>query len=262
MSVDEPLVIVETPRPELTVLTLNRPHRRNAISIALAGAVSDTIREANETGTCRAIVLRGAGPVFCAGLDLKEAAGAGGNQANAAAVAWLLDTIAGSESVIIAAAHGAAFAGGGGLMAACDLVVASDSLRIGFPEVRRGLPPALILPVLQRRVAPGRLRELLLLGEPIGAAEAERIGLVDRVAPAADLDRVALELAHQVCRAAPHALRSTKKLLAAAAGPDQARYRQLALEAHELARQSGEAAEGWAAFQAKRPPAWELADEP
>jgi methylglutaconyl-CoA hydratase len=204
----------------------------------------------------RVVVLRGAGPAFCAGLDLYEAADIQQAEESARWVARTFQTLASSPLVSIAAAHGAAYAGGAGLLACCDLVVAADELRIAFPETRRGLVPALAAVALRARLRGGDLAELLLSGEPIDAARALGIGLVQRVVPGNLLLAEAQKLAALILEGGPDAVRQTKLLLRETRGADPGQFFQQALELHQRARLSDEAREGLAAFREHRGPRW------
>lgn len=249
------LVRVEPLRPGVVALTLDRPERRNALSIALLEALVRELEAVHAAGAARVVILRGAGPVFSAGLDLAEAADPGLVEESARRVAATLHALRHSPLVSIAAVHGGAYAGGAGLVAACDLAVAAADAKIGFPEARRGLLPALICEPLREKVRAGDLAELFLVGEAIDAERARQLGIVQRVVPAERLMDEALALAAGVLAGGPRTITHTKALLRAA-------YAQAAPTAaspiaeHLAARRSAEAAEGLAAFLEKRPPAW------
>ena len=206
--------------------------------------------------TNRVVILRGAGPVFSAGLDLREAADSSLVERSAAAVSRALDLLRASPLVMIAAVQGGAFAGGAGLMAACDIVIAAADAKIGFPEARRGLLPALICGVLMHKVREGDLRELFLAGEPIDAARAQQVGLVQRVVPADRLLDEALSVARSVTAGGPNTIRQTKALLNATFQQTSDSSAPNLVETHLAARHSDEAREGLAAFAEKREPNW------
>ena len=250
------LIQLEERTDGVAIVTLDRPAKRNALNVALMESLCAAMERLAENATCRVVIMQGAGPVFCAGLDLTEAAQPEMAERSAEAVAKMLRTVAESPLVTIAAAHGAALAGGAGLMAACDFVVATDDLRIGFPEVRRGLVPALVSTVLRQRVQESSLRELLLLAGEIDAPRALQMGLIDRIAKPDELLDVALAIAAQILMAAPNAVRLTKQLLRETRGLPQADARRLALEFHSQVRSSEEAREGLAAFAERRLPRW------
>ena len=242
---------------EATVLvTLNRPDRRNALTIELMQSLCHTLETLAAEPQRRVLILTGAGSAFCAGLDLIEAADLSVAEHSAEWVARTLKTLWNSPLVTIAAVDGAAFAGGAGLLACCDLVVASDVVRIGFPEVRRGLVPALVSVVLRQRLRDRDLRELLLLAEPIDALRALDIGLVNRVVPQNQLNDEVRSLAATILKGAPEAVRQTKRLLREATAKDFAQNFERALAIHRSARLSAEAREGLAAFQERREVDW------
>lgn len=241
-----------------TIITLNRPERRNALSLELMSALCRAIDEANADATRRAIILRGAGEGFCAGLDLKEAQARGSHESSAKSVAIMLKTVHESRLPTIAAVHGHAMAGGAGLMAACDLAVAASGTKIGYPEVRRGLVPALVSTLLRHQIGERHLRELFLAAEPITAERAHEMGLINRVV-SGGADQVldeALKLATSIGEGAPGALAATKRLLAQLKPATLDQDLEMALAYHEKARTGDEATEGIAAFTEKRKPKW------
>ena len=249
-------ILIDTGNPLVTVLTLNRPEKRNALSVSLIRAAGEAVNSASADRTRRVLILRGAGPVFCAGLDLKEASEATRADESAHALAELYAAICESPLVTIAAAQGAAFGGGAGLLASCDLVVASEDLRIGFPEVHRGLVAALVTCMVRRQVGERAVRELVLLGRSVPAAEALLLGLVNRAVPAERLADEADALAAQACKGAPGAIARTKRLLDDLAQRPITEDLRRALAYHLQARESAEAAEGVAAFLERREPKW------
>lgn len=249
-------------RGPVAVVTIDRPGRRNALSVAVIAGLSDTLDRARYDPAARAVVLTGAGPSFCSGMDLKEARQAGSDDvaaeraavAAAQALADLFVQVHDLPKPTIAALNGDALAGGAGLAMACDLVVAADSARIGYPEVKRGLVAAIVMHDLSRLVGGRRARQLLLTGEPISAAEAERWGLVNRVVPSAECLDAAIALGRSLAEAGPIALATTKRQL------DEATRRPRDLRGSAAVsaaiRVSEEAAEGMAAFLEKRRPRW------
>jgi len=171
-------------------------------------------------------------------------------------VAKTLITLSQTRLITIAAVHGAAVAGGAGIMSACDFVIAAEGTKIGYPEVRRGLVAGLVMTFLRRQVGERNMRELLLGSELIDAAGAKEIGLVNRVVAQNDLIDEAQKVADSVLQGAPAALAQTKRLI------DELWWRSvkddvdLALKYHLQARESSEAREGIAAFNEKRKPNW------
>jgi methylglutaconyl-CoA hydratase len=253
---DSELVLVDATDPALVVLTLNRPDKRNALSVALIEQLTATVKRAGNEPQRRVIILRGSGPVFCAGLDLTEAADPATAGRSAEALAALYLAICQSPLVTIAAAQGAAYGGGAGLLAACDFVVAAEDLHVGFPEVRRGLVAALVTCLVRRQLGDRFVRELVLLGQAVPAGRALDLGLVNRVVPSDGLLTVANGLALEVCKGAPGAIARTKRLLDDLAPRPIEEELRRALRYHLEARQSAESAEGIAAFREKREPRW------
>ncbi len=240
------------------LLTLNRPERRNALTIELMEALSHQLETLALEPQRRVVILCGAGSAFCTGLDLLEATDVELAQRSAESVARTFESLLQSPLICIAAAHGSALAGGAGLLACCDLAIGSDDLRIGFSEVRRGLVPALVATVLRERLRDHDLRELLFLAEPMDAQRALTIGLINRIVPPDRLQLEARFLAATILKGAPDAVRQTKKLLRELPGADPSQRFAQALVVHQEARSSREASEGLAAFQAKREPNWNL----
>src|SRR5688572_30047992 len=199
-----------------TIITLNRPERRNALTIELMNQLVDAMTRANSDPTRRAIIVRGAGEGFCAGLDLKQAQDSNSHEESARAVANMLKTVHTSKLPTIAAVHRHAMAGGAGLMAACDLAVCASGTKIGFPEVLRGLVPALVSTLLRHQIGDRRLRELFLTAEPITAERALELGLINRIVQGGADHALhgALDLARSIAKGAPGALAATKQLLA------------------------------------------------
>src|SRR5438034_2333588 len=208
-----PVVLIEKQTPQITVVTLNRPERRNALTIELLTQLCVAIKVTSEQPDERVIILRGAGVAFYTGLDLKEAADQTKAHATAEMVANTLIAIGQTRLVTIAAVHGAAVAGGAGIMSACDFVIAAEGTKIGYPEVRRGLVAGLVMTFLRRQVGERNMRELLLGSELIDANRAKEIGLVNRVVAQNDLVDKAQKVADSVLQGAPAALAQTKRLI-------------------------------------------------
>jgi methylglutaconyl-CoA hydratase len=248
-------------RPPAVVLTMNRADKRNALSQALIAALTAAFQRARDDPAARCVILAAAGPVFCAGMDLGELADKLSRQEEESAVwddalrlATLYDLMYTLPKPTIAAVNGAAVAGGAGLVTVCDLAVAAPEARFGYPEVRRGLVAAMVMPHLLRHVGERCARHLLLTGELIDAAEALRVGLINAVAPAAQLLDQALAWARSLAEGGPQALARTKELLH--------RFSRQALSVQEAARASAaprltdECQQGLRAFFAKQPAPW------
>lgn len=232
-----PLVNVRR-RGAVTVLELAHPDTGNALSAELVDDLSSALATAHE-GAARALVLAGSGQHFCTGADLRElSAGAGAppeeHAVDADRLAALFAALLRCPLLTVAAVGGAAYGGGAGLAAACDLVVASPEARFQFSEVRLGFVPALVATFLPRRLSPATLARLVLDPHPLDAEAALTLGLVDRVAdePLTAAEAWAREVCH---KAAPSAVAESKRLLLSFVLPrlDQ----QLAEAAHANARQ-------------------------
>jgi methylglutaconyl-CoA hydratase len=250
------LVLVERLTPHVTHVTLNRPERRNALTIELMAQLVGAFDAASADETQRVVVLRGAGPAFCAGMDLNETQDASRAHESAGMVAKSLLAISQTRLITIAAVHGGAVAGGAGIMSACDFVVAAEGTKIGYPEARRGLVAAAVMTFLRRQLGERHIRELLFTGELIDAARAREIGLVNRVVGADQLEAETEKLALQILQGAPNALTNAKRLLEQLWSTPVKEDIERALAHHMQARESDEAKEGVAAFLEKRPPKW------
>ncbi|MBL7489348.1 crotonase/enoyl-CoA hydratase family protein [Frankia sp. AgB1.9] len=238
------------------IVTLNRPEQRNALDGATMAGVGRALSDAEGDDTVAAIVLTGAGDVFCAGLDLKAFASSGTQLAESGPGLEVF-TQRLYPKPIIGAANGPAVAGGFELLLACDLVVAADSARFGLPEVKRGLVAAgggiLNLP---RRLPLALALELGLTGDPVDAARAYELGLVNRVVPASEVRAEALKLAERIAANAPLAVRFTKEQMrTVGGGTDPEELNRF----HKLIGPifgSDDAREGAVAFAERRPPVW------
>lgn len=167
-------------------LTLNRPDKRNALNDALVGSLKNALSDADADDNLRAIVVRGAGKDFCSGADLEalrkiSESSYEENLEDAQSLGELFALIRRVKIPVIAAVHGRALAGGCGLATACDLVVASESARFGYPEVKIGFVPAIVMAFLRRNTSEKRAFEIATQGFEFTASEAERLGLVNHV---------------------------------------------------------------------------------
>lgn len=253
----EPVLQVEV-ADGVARVTLNRPEVRNALNEALLRELEASLRRLEDDPAARAIVLRGAGDrAFCAGADLKQVADRGTTlqaRESFSGLARVLELMARMRTPVIAQVHGYALAGGCGLAAGADIVVASDDAVFGLPEIKVGLLPLIVMAPILRAV--GRKRGLLMIltGEPVPAREAYEMGLVSRVVPRPDLGRVVGDLARTLAGYSPTALGLAKE--AASMVPDMeygAALRYLR-ELITLVALSDDAREGIAAFFEKRPP--------
>lgn len=250
-------IIVQYESPAIVIVTLNRPEKRNALSIAVMHEFLEVLTAAEGNPEARVLLIKGAGDIFCAGLDLDEAKNPDVAETSAECVGNVLVRLHNTPLITIAVAQGAALAGGAGLLAACDFAIGADDLKLGFPEVKRGLIPALISMLLVKQVPWRQLREILLIGDPITAAQGCEMGLLTRTVPAGSLASTGLALAYHILEGAPQAVKLTKSLLNAIQDKNFGDELTEAHRIHMLARSSGEAAEGIRAFQEKRAPRWE-----
>ncbi len=244
-------------RGAVVVVTLNRPEQRNALDRATMSGIGRAFTEAENDPAVASVVLTAAGDrAFCAGMDLKSFADSGPPTADDGPG---LGVIMGRTypKPVIAAVNGAALAGGFELVLACDLVVAAEGAIFGIPEVKRGLVAAgggvLLLP---RRLPLALALEMGLTGEPIDAARAQALGLVNKVVPADAVLDEALGLAATIAANGPLAVRLTKQLMLEVAGgndPDELRRFQ---ERMAPVFASADAREGATAFAERRTPRW------
>lgn len=256
----EPLVLSEQ-RGSVGLVTLNRPDKRNAMSQALVAELGDAIGRHAAHAATRVLVLTGAGGTFCAGMDLREASDAAQTPeseqraiAETRALADLVHQVHTFPKITIAAVNGDALAGGAGLAMACDFVVMADGARLGYPEVLRGLVPAIVMHDLVRLLGERRARQLLLTGSAIDARTAHAWGLANEVTPAGRCLDEALAGAERALVAGPMAVATIKRLL------DEATKRLPDLRGPAAVtasvRVSEEAVEGMRAFLERRPPRW------
>lgn len=200
-------------------VVLDRPEKRNALDDRTIAELKRAFAALGDDESVRVILLRGAGKDFCAGADLSQleaiasAAGPLENLEDAASLGELFTTMRRLPKPIVAVVQGHAFAGGAGLATACDVVLAADDALFGYPEVRLGFVPAMVMALLRRTSSEKVAFELAALGERISAAEARAYGLVNRVFPAATLDGDAREYARELADRSPAALALIKRLL-------------------------------------------------
>src|SRR5512134_437632 len=184
---DYATILYDTSALPVLKLVLNRPEKRNPLGPQVVGELVHALGRAADDDAVRCVVITGAGKVFSAGGDLGGMAAVAGGPPPASLVE-LFTTMHALGKPIIAMVNGHALAGGLGLMVACDVVLASDQAELGTTEINLGLWPMMITAEIVRSVGRKKALELMLSGERIGAAEGERIGLVTRVVPAAELE--------------------------------------------------------------------------
>jgi len=199
-------------------ITLNRPEKRNALNDEVIAALKDTLALAAEEEQVRVVLLTGAGQDFCAGADLAafdQAAEAGvlDHLATAHELADLFLAIRHHPKPVVAAVRGRALAGGCGLATACDVVLAAESAQFGYPEVKIGFIPAMVMAILRRSVGEKQAFELLTTGDSIGTVYAQSIGLINRVFPDETFDASVEAYVELLAARPPSAVSLTKSLL-------------------------------------------------
>ena len=254
------LVITEDRGPVRHVV-LNRPDKRNAFNGELVLATGAALRAAADDPNVWVVVVRGAGKVFSAGMDVAALAGAASQPERLRAFRrGALDAFNLAEEMtkpVIAQIHGVCLGGALELALACDMRVLSDDAFVGMPETRLGLVPDLGgSSRLPQVVGLGRAKELIMTGRVIGAQDAERIGLANRVAPAEQLDAATQELVDELLACAPVAVGLAKRLMDASARPALSTTLELEVAAQELCARTEDVREGVQAAAERRAPAF------
>jgi methylglutaconyl-CoA hydratase len=238
----------------VATITLDRPEVGNALDDALIGRLGEALAACATDPAVRVVVLTGAGRTFSAGADLNwmrrmRDAGPAANVDDARRTQRLFAAVAELPKPVIARVNGPARGGGVGLLAAADVVVAAAETHFAFTEVRLGIVPAMIAPFVVARLGPARARRLFCTAETFGAQDALAWGLVDRIAPAAELDAAVAAVVGDLVKGGPGAIAEAKRLVRDLASVDTA-------ELIARLRAGDEGQEGMAAFLDKRPPRW------
>lgn len=222
-------------------ITLDRPERRNALNAALVSELKDALALAEADDRVRVVAIEGAGPDFCAGADLREVRaaveeGVMANLRDAESLGELFLLLRRLEKPVVALVTGRALGGGAGLATACDLILASRSATIGYPEVRLGFVAAMVMAMLRRAVGERRAFELLATGETLAAEEAREVGIVARVFRDASFEAEAGEFLADLAERSASALALTKRLLYQMDGMDFDGAIRTGAEVNALAR--------------------------
>jgi methylglutaconyl-CoA hydratase len=244
----------------VATVTLDRAERRNALDPSMLGELTEAFGLLSADDDVRVVVLRGAGPAFCAGADLDWMAASRDlswdeNVADAERMADAFEAVDACAKAVVAQVHGAAFGGGAGLVACADVAVAASGTTFAFSEVRLGLLPATISPYVLRAIGPGATRALFTTGRRFEADEAQRIGLVHVVAADGQLNPTEAETVDALLHAGPDAVLACKQLV---------REATAGLTLDDLperiarARTGEEGREGVGAFLERRSPSWSV----
>ena len=237
-------------------VTLNRPEKRNALSVALCDRIVNALEDGGHDSAIHAILLAANGKSFCAGMDLNEAVT--GNSAALTSAHERLFTVGSRLSKpIVCAVQGAALAGGVGLVANCHIVFAAEDAHFGLTEIRLGLWPFLVFRALTAAIGERRSLALALTGETFGAAAAMQMGLVYQVVPAAELLHLANAMAVALSKWSPSAVRSGLGFVRETRGQDWWTAGEIARQMREQLFRTQDFQEAIQAFREKRSPHWQ-----
>lgn len=237
-------------------ITLNRPEKRNALNPELIAALNEALALSSRDAKVRVIVIAGAGKDFCAGLDLVGLASdhepdAMEHLRSAQHLADVLLAIRRHPRPVVAAVHGRALGGGAGIATACDLILAAESAAIGYPEVKIGFVPAIVGALLRRSVSEKRMFELLVSGEPVAAAEAHAMGLINQVYADAEFDSRVKGYVQNLASKSVSALSLTKQLLYHTDGITLEKSIEAGVMMNAVSRSTEDAKRGFAEFRAR-----------
>jgi len=245
--------------PPVVRITLNRPERHNAFDETLIAELTQAFEALREDEAVRVVVLQGAGKSFCAGADLNWMGKMVNytfteNLEDARALARMFEVIDHCPKPVVGRVHGAAIGGGAGLVAVCDIAIATPNAQFGFSEVKLGLIPAVITPYVMRKIGYGNARALFVSGERFDAETALRIGLIHRLVPDEQLDATVEATVRNLLQNGPNAMAAAKMLLHAALVLPADELRSLTIARIAELRVSEEGQEGIRAFLEKRKP--------
>jgi methylglutaconyl-CoA hydratase len=239
-------------------LTLNRPDKRNALSSALLGALRDELERADLDATVRVVVIRGAGKDFCAGADLEELLASADrtpeeNEQSALLMGNVFIRMRQIPKPVVAVVHGRVLAGGAGLATACDMILAPESTRMGYPEIQRGFVPAMVMTMLRRAVGEKLAFDLAATGRVLTATEAAAAGLVSRVFPDGEFEARVGEVIRALAPAGVSAMALTKRQFYQLDGVPFEEGIRLGARVNALSRATPEFRQAIAAFLQKQP---------
>jgi len=250
---DRTKTVLYTREASVGRITLNRPEKRNALNDELIEALKNSIVTATSAESTRVILISGAGKDFCSGADLSalrkiSQASVAENQADARSLMELFLLIRQAPVPIVAAVRGKALAGGCGLASACDIVLASANAHFGYPEVKIGFVPAMVMAILRRNVSEKRAFELITRGEQISAAEAKQFGLVNQVFQDEDFESAVTAYVNGFEKMSKSAIALTKTLLYQMDGMSLGDALQTGVDVNVIARMTEDCQEGIAKF--------------
>lgn len=243
-------LLITQPHPKVIQLSLNRPEKKNALNLTLLEELAKAL--AGIPREIRGLLLKGEGSSFCTGMDLNECCDSNIIEKSANLFATIYERLFTLPLVTLALVHGLTYAGGAGLMLACDSAIGSSDTQIAFPETKRGLVAAQVLTLMQRKLRHSDIYRLLLFNEAVDAQKASQIGLIMHSVPLQDLESVGIKTLLQALEGAPEATRLTKERL-------KTNISDALKDATDLQiklRLSPEASEGSKAFLEKRKPNW------
>ena len=253
---DESTALLYSVEDSVARITLNRPEKRNALNDELIGALKDSIGAAAKTESIRVILIGGAGKDFCSGADLSAVqkisqASVTENQADARSLMRLFSLMRHVSVPIVAAVRGKALAGGCGLASACDIVLASANAQFGYPEVKIGFVPAMVMAILRRNVSEKRAFELITRGAEIGAEQAKQFGLVNQVFTDEDFDAEVTTYVRGFEKMSKSAVALTKTLLYQMDGMSFGDASEAGVDVNVIARMTEDCQKGIAQFLKK-----------
>ncbi len=248
--------LIHTKNDSILTLSLNRPEKRNALNDALVNALKDALREANRDENLNAIIIRGEGKDFCSGADLSalQKISESDVMENLADAEGLLELFALMRKVkvpVIASVHGRALAGGCGLATACDIVLASESAMFGYPEVKIGFVPAMVIAILRRNLSEKIAFELITQGFSFSADEAYDFGLINRVFEDETFEKDVADYVSVYKKVSRSAVVLSKKLLYQMDGMNFDAALEVGAEVNTIARLTADCQKGIAKFLEK-----------
>jgi len=251
---------------QVAAIWLNRPEVKNALDSTTFSELIRVLKELKSNSSIRMVILRGRGDVFSSGADLNWMLASGQlpwkkNYKNSKLISDCLNELYNFPKPVICLAQGIAYGGAIGLLAACDIVIATQETRFAFSEVRLGLAPSIIMPYVLKRINPSKASLLIYSARPFGAMEAEKIGLTDIVANEAEAELYLKNLIADMSKTSPDALIECKKMIRLSSKPISKKLiKQTILSTTEL-KKSNDGQEGLKAFIKKRDPLWATKQE-